>query len=650
MPRLDPRLLALPLLLLAACSADDDATGNADTADASGDAGAGDTSDTGTDDTGPVTATARFEPDGEGFFRIPWPADGRVLDDGTVDLSDFPRATTGILQTYRRSMENVIRGFSTMPVVYVNLDATLPASALPTPAASLRDDAPVRLVRLEAGSCSGPVPVETRLSTVNDTFLPIHTLQVAPVPGFVLAPGATYALLVSRRWGDGVTLGASPAFAAALDGAGDPAAVAGLAGLAGCARSLGLDPGDLASGTVLTTQDPVSELRRIREFVWNRDKAPTPEVTSFAYSDANSRAGYRTYLGSFRAPIFMQGQTPYTVTGGEIRFDEAGDPVVARFEDVPFSIVIPPDAEGPLPVLVWIDGTGADQTSHIRGRPTQQAISRGFAVANFQPQFHSGRSGDAADEIYSTFNYTNPTAGRNVFRQQVADTSYFVRLLEQSTASLEGIPPLDLSRLVYGGQSQGADVGAIVAGVEPRIVAFGLNGVGSYLSMTIVERTDPVDIARLIKGIVGATGELDRFHPVVQLAQLGADSVDPHNFAASWKGWPGNPGGTSILLTNGYNDHTTPPTSMNALAIAGDVPPLDTPGWDLDPFDVWDRSPEATPLSGNRTSLDGSPRTAGMYMDPDTGHYTIYDDDAVLQVMEEFWLSALDGTPTIGRP
>ena len=44
-------------------------------------------------------AQARFEPEGSGFFRMPWPSDARLRDDGTVELGDFPRAKVGVLST-----------------------------------------------------------------------------------------------------------------------------------------------------------------------------------------------------------------------------------------------------------------------------------------------------------------------------------------------------------------------------------------------------------------------------------------------------------------------------------------------------------------------------------------------------------------------
>ena len=619
-----------------------DANGSGDTG---GDAGSGSGAGSAEGSANAALAAAVFAPEGSGFFRMPWPSDARLQADGTVELDDFPRAKTGVLSTYRRAIEGAVHGFSTMPVIYLPLTAGLGGAALPTAGETMQAGSVLRLLRLDAAGCGPAVPVESQIAVRDDLFLPVNTLQVAPVPGFVLDPAATYGAWLLRDWGGGRRLDAAPAFEAALEGSG--ALAPSLAKLAPCLAEQGLTPSDLAVATVFTTADPVSETRALFEAVTDPAQTADPEVTAFARSDTDSRPAYDVWLGNYQTPIFMEGQTPYTAAGGAIRFDADGKPAVVRYESVPFSIMFPAGQPGPFPVLVWIDGTGADQTSHLRSKPAQRAIERGFAVANFQPQFHAGRSGPSADEVFSTFNYTNPTAGRNVFRQQVADTSYFVRLLEQASTKLPGIPALNLERLVYGGQSQGSDVGALVAGIDPRFVAYGLNGVGAYLSMTIVERTDPVDIAQLIQGLVGTQVELDRFHPIVQLAQLGADVVDPHNYARWWRGWEGHPSGTSVYMTNGFFDDTTPWVSMNALLISGDGLPISPAGWDFDPSRVWQTLEAPLPLQGERSGLDGTPQTIAMYMDGETGHFTIYEKANVMTSMADFWLSALSGTPRI---
>ena len=64
-----------------------------------------------------------------------------------------------------------------------------------------------------------------------------------------------------------------------------------------------------------------------------------------------------------------------------------------------------------------------------------------------------------------------------------------------------------------------------------------------------------MDFEALLKALVGIHNEIDRFHPVLALLQLGADSVDPHNYAAGWRGWEGKPGGAHLFVLKRVTNH-----------------------------------------------------------------------------------------------
>jgi hypothetical protein len=82
----------------------------------------------------------------------------------------------------------------------------------------------------------------------------------------------------------------------------------------------------------------------------------------------------------------------------------------------------------------------------------------------------------------------------------------------------------------------------------------------------------------------------------------------------------------------------------------GDLAPLRPPGWDVDPYGVWAREPEAAPLAGNRVALDGTPLTLASHLAANHGHYTIYEVASVRAQAIRFLLTALDGTPEIPAP
>jgi len=475
-----------------------------------------------------------------------------------------------------------------------------------------------------------------------------------PHLGFPLDPGQPYALLLLRTLGNesGYALAQNAVMRRALAGTiEDPTVNDSFAPLRDCFGQLGLAEGVIAGGTVFTTQDPRAEALVLRDHV-RSDAVNAAEVLSFARNDERSAAGYDFWEGQYRTPIYQRGTSPYANDGdgGGLVFTD-GVPEVQRYEDVPFSLAWPTTIEGPFPILVWIDGTGAGRYSHIGDPPFLEALARGFAVANFQPQFHDDRATPGSDETLSTFNYFNPESGRTVFLQQAIDTVYFHRLLTEWVDRLEGAPALDTERIVYGGHSQGAIVGAIVAGMDDGFDAFFLNGIGAWLTITIVERKDPFDIAELVANTIDTGGPLDRFHPVVAIAQTGADRVDPANWSPFWRGWDANPSGNHVLMSNGNEDTTTHYTSISGVTLAGHAAPMAPAGWNVDPFGVWDGDSETPPLMGNRTAMDGSPLTIGSYLKDGSGHFTIYRDNRVMEMGADFWLTAIeDEVPTANAP
>src|SRR6185503_11837216 len=165
---------------------------------------------------------------------------------------------------------------------------------------------------------------------------------------------------------------------------------------------------------------------------------------------------------------------------------------VQRSESVRLFVAVPTGGQEPYPLLLWEQGTGADLFDALADDPVLQEIDAGFALAVFEPQFHGSR-GDGSDPTNATFNVSNPEAARTVFRQQAVDTATFVRVLREALPGQADLPALDTDHVLYGGHSQGALVGALVAAVEPTMSAYVLNGVGADLSITIAEREDPVD-------------------------------------------------------------------------------------------------------------------------------------------------------------
>lgn len=591
---------------------------------------------------------AEFDSAGDDFYRTPWPIDTRLTDDGLVDLSDFPDPGIDLFQRYVAGVEADVRGFSLMPVVYVRVaEHPFPGGA-PVPADTMDVDGPAQLFALD-DHCGERIPIELAANLDDDDFISGELLMAAPVPGFPLRPATRYGFIALRSLGndDGQALAPAAELSDALAGVhADDGLNALFAPLVSCLEAEGIPVDEVASATVFTTQDPVTEARALRNYVWQDVAAPDP--VGFAYSDTHSRAAYSAYLGTYQTPIFQDGVSPYATTGGKIHFDEDGTPVLQGEETVPFTVVVPSTGEPPYNLLIWVDGTGADDTSWIDSDVTQEMLRAGFVVAGYTAQFHGSRAVPGAIEDLHSFNYLNPDSFRNTFRQQIADTSYFLRLMTESRGLLSELPEINDERVAYAGQSQGALIGAMLAGVESEIDVYMLNGVGGYLSITAVERDDPIDIAALLSDIAGINEDYTRFHPLMALAQLGGDVADPQNFARDWVGWDDNPDGADLLIVNGIDDHTTPVRSMNAIAVAGGAQPAAPAGWNVDPFGVWGVDEAAMPLVGNRVAVDGSPRTHAAFLSASTGHFTIYRRGDARALAVEFLRTGVEGQATLG--
>ncbi|QDG52814.1 hypothetical protein FIV42_19310 [Persicimonas caeni] len=590
----------------------------------------------------------RYAPADEDFYRMPWPSDARVSAQGTVDVSDIPNANHNFVKRYVE-MLSTIRGFSTMPVAYVafETDTAPPDDAIPVPSATVDPNSPIQLIAMSEAACGERVPVEAVWDAEGDKYVAANTLKVAPVPGYPLRPATPYALIVTTSFGGNDLSTARPeAFAAHLNGDGaDEALALSFDPMRDCLPQTNLSSKEIAVASVFTTQDPVAETRKLREMVWS-DATEIRDIRNWRKWVARSTSAYEVYSGTMKMPIFQKGEPPYS-RDGDLVFDESGRPEIQRWETVPFAVTVPRNPDGPLKLLVWEDGTGAQLASHIGDDHIVGALEAGFAVATFVPQFHKDRGEADYDPELDTFNYINPKSGRTVFRQQVAETSYFIRLIEEKLINLIGLPPIDTSRVFYGGHSQGALVGAMVAGVEPRIDTYMLNGVGSYLSETIIFRKDPFDIAQLVQNLLDVSRPIDRFHPIVAMAQVGADVVDPHNYARYWRGWGDGQGGASVFMINGKDDYTTSTLSMNALMTAAGLPVVGPKGWPVDPWNVGDIEQVDAPLEANRQSLSGQPLTMGSYMSSSTGHFTIYSDDALEDAAVNFWATSAAGSAVI---
>ncbi|MEM1347543.1 MAG: hypothetical protein AAGI01_03240 [Myxococcota bacterium] len=597
-----------------------------------------------------TVVTPRFELGAEGFWRTPWPADFRLKDTGALDLGDFPNATALVLRLFRRELET-IKGFATMPVVYLPMDTAMFTDVMPSPRDTLQPEGAVQLMEL-GERCGTRIPVLVDMDLRGDKYVDANMLRATPLSGFILEPATTYGLVVKRDFHPSLQVKPAPEAIAALSGEGALAQT--FAPLSQCLMEQGIAVEELAVATVFTTQDPIEGMRKMRDVVRDPERVQHAVLKDFEPVEGSFEASgrsYKSYEVLVEMPMFQEGATPYRSLGGLV-FGEDGMPEVQRYEDVPVVISVPPGVQEPAPVLVWSSGTWATLRAHLSQELTRGIAAQGFVVISFAPQFHEPRAMYSRDDIANlTFNYLNPPSGRTVFRQQAAEAIYLARVIRDTLSGYEGLPVLDTDRMIYGGHSQGAIVGAILAGVSDDYVAYGLNGIGGYVSSTIIGRKDYLDVERTLRDAVELERPLDLKHPIVQLAQTGVEVVDPHNYAKFWLGQGDEEHhGVSVFLVNGGFDETTPRAGINSVTVAGDLAilhPSASEGWDVEPYSIWEREEGWTPFSGNKMAKDAASLTQATYLVTQSDHFTVYDVSVAYNYMLSFWATAYRGTPVV---
>ncbi len=607
-----------------------------------------------------------FEPGStESFFSTPWPSDARTIEARRAggahpDLWDFPNPNDNdILNEYAVFGSTVIEGFGKNSPTYFWFDGRveLPASERVTARAAGRCEGPVRIVNVDRdsprfGRCL-PARWDRVDEALGDPWLEDDLVRVAPWWGFPLDSGTTYAVvLLDAQDPSGAFLQPPPGLLAQPH----------LAVLADVLE----DTTWVAAATVFTTQDVLSEMHALADFVltdsdypaWNEDEGLT--LIDEEHPEHDNQ--YDLYDGAYTAWNFQRGEIPYEAVGGGFVWDDDGRPVPQVAERIPMVVGAPIAAhEQPVegwPVILHAHGTGGDRWSHLSGgnlRPGLMAAARGFVSVGIPQPFHGDRWPDGnnvAVSLYS-FNYFNPESGVSTFRQGALDTIALARFVREAMAEggaiAEAHPELriDPDRVYFLGHSQGGLTGGLAIPFAEGIDGWALSGAGGGLSMTIMQREDPFVIRdALLTGIDAPEGTmLDEMHPVVGMVQSLAELTDPINYAPSWVAQStGEP--VSVLLTEGLHDAQTPADTSEALATAGRLPIIAdhferyVDGLRLRDLEVLD-----DPYGGNLEHPSGVAVTTGVGQFDDD-HWAIFNDIEAAALWSNFLYSmATDGAP-----
>jgi predicted esterase len=651
---------ATPLILLAlfaACS----------------DPGAADADAAGPPDAAPdayrAPATALFELPRGGqatseFYALPFPNDLRRRVDGSFDLAGHVR-TNALMEQYLDTLAagGGEGGFGTNSAIFFRFDARIDPAALPATPEVSRDDpaAAVYLVDVDPDSPDRGrrVPLRLRFETRAGTAIGPDWLALLPYPGFPLRPRTTYAAVVARRLlaTDGSPVARAPDFdALAGTGAGDADVVAARAVyqplLAWLDEPGGDERDDVASAAVFTTLDATSLMARLRAVTW-RD-APWPTASGVRFVER--KPDYVLYAGTYDAPNYQAGAPPYNELGsGDIELDAMGDPVAQRTESIRFAVTIPTGEmpQAGWPIAIYGHGTGGDYRSFADDATAVRLAKQGLAALSFDAVLHGPRNAPGAAPETSFFNFQNPVAGRANVKQGAADGFQAVRLA--MTLSITPRHPgarravFDPDRIYYFGHSQGGIVGPPFLAAEPLVKGAVLSGAGGLLYLTLLEKTEPIDVKALVENFIRDV-PLDQFNNQLALLQWFIESSDPVNYGRLLVSEPDPAvGAKDIYQSEGFVDHYTPDPCIEALAVAiGGAPVEPVVHW-VDGLGLRGLESVDAPVTANQGGF------TSVFLQYDAGagegHFVVFDVAAARKQSAEFLGSlARDGRATLVEP
>jgi hypothetical protein len=533
------------------------------------------------------------------FYRLPFPNDIRRRD-GRIALGDFPRpflVLSNLVDRVLKAIESEKLGFGTNPAVTFRLTRDIDPKLFETGEGA-------RFIDVTAGAPEfGQVVPHRLLTTTSGIYLcPRHLMVVRQDPTPLLA-GHTYAVALGSALTDkaGQVFTRDTDFGVMLsrvapDGAERKAAWQDYAPLRAWLATGAVEPQRIIAAAVFTVDAVDQPASRLRAAVRATDAPVLKDLVrcgpgavsvcddgrTAGCGSAASDAPYVEYQGRLEIPVFQQGTPPFESTGGGISYGADGTPLVARREDVCFSLTVPkgtPAASG-WPVVVYGHGTGGNFRWPVESRLADEfargQMSGGAAVPmatlGFDGVLHGSRKGNSTrstDEL--VYNVMNPTSSRDNGLQAAADLFAMVRALPVLRTAER---PLDLDRVAYYGHSQGGNAGAVGAGYEPAFGAAVLSGTGGGIARSLLEKEKPVSAKSLLPLLVGEAVS-DPNHPVLAMMQLYFDRADPLNHGRRIAALPmSGVRPRHLLHIYGTSDHYAPESTQWAFALGARLPVL----------------------------------------------------------------------------
>lgn len=639
---------------------------------------------------GPVQAYFRIpRVPGEGeFFRLPFPNDARLAENGRPVLTGFP--TTGdevlgydLVDRYLRDIERSAVGFSRLPTLYfrfsgaVNFDTFKASGAM----------------RLADVTTTGGNEVSFNWTATNGRTgsMCANTLRVRPLAPLVA--GHTYAFLLSDavKTTEGVTVARGEDFGTVLSPAAPAEAALAAAHVAYKPLRDWLNAHTLAAssfvgGTVFRVGDTGAPMEQVAAAVaaaplavssaWVKcGAAPSPcPDASGNRACGGAAATFDEYHALVSLPRVQQGTPPYLTPeqGGDV--EVVGNTAKVQGSDnVCMSLTVPkgtmPAAGWPL--VVFAHGTGGSFRSAVEsGLAARLAAvddgaggTLGVAVLGIDQVGHGPRRGGSAEPPADVvFNYGNPAAARGNFLQAAADQLALARFAKALDLAA-GVSPtganLKFSGMAFFGQGQGATAIALAmphagGSVDSGVGGAALAGIGGGMAETLLGRQNPVNSGEVLRAAFSETNTsvVDGYYPILSLIQAALESVDPLMSAARIAASPPAAGaGKHLFMAYGQGDTVAGPSAQRFFALAAGVgllaPPPGVTNEALGNL-------TAVPVPANPNLTDGA-RPLSVFVRqyaPNSydGHDVAFRDAVASRDVARFLLDVARGTaPSAGR-
>lgn len=605
-----------------------------------------------------VPRSSEYPP--SGFYALPFPNDIRIADDGLVDLTDFKRPNA-LVGNYIDAIDDNLGGFSLNAAAFFRFTQPIDDTTLPEqPTGSMEDGASVYLVNVDPDSPNrGETwPLRFRFEHFSGEAIGNDWLSVLPFPGFPLEEETTYAAVITNRLRatDDSDIATAPDFDAIMETSvpSDPDLAEAQTRyqplLDWLDEAGGDERDDIVSAAVFTTDATTRPMGLLREAVMALE-VPKPRGIQWL----GDQGEFIWYDGKYDAPNFQSGDVPYIPEGGKILFDETtGLAIVQRMEEMRLSFSIPKGdmpADG-WPVVIYSHGTGGSYHTFKNNRTAQRMAKRGLAVVGIDQVLHGPRSPDTSPEI-AFFNLQNAMAARDNTLQGAVDNVQLLRLIVNFDYT-ERHPGgrtirFDADRVYFFGHSQGGLTGPPWLAYEPRVKGAVLSGAGGLLYLSLLNKTEPVNIAELLGALI-RDFPLDEFNPILAQLQWWLDRSDPVCYGPLLVTRP-PPGieAKHIFQSEGFTDRFTPNPAIRALAVSIGSHQVSPVIERLEGLEIRGTEVLSPPVTGNQ----GVTSVLLQYNEANgsDGHFVLFDIEAArLQSSDFLGTLAETGEATVVAP